>query len=126
MENIICSICYVHNLYRPRMYRRNARKDYLNFARSRKRTLKKIRNAIKKQLSYVKRDIDFIRWLADYGYEADDKQKALVEVIEKVCEQQKYMYDNRTHTVPHRIVSISQPFIRPIIRGKAAADVEFG
>ena len=126
LENIICSICYVHNLYRPRMYRRNARKDYLNFARSRKKTLKKIRNAIKKQLSYIKRDLDYIRWLADYGYEADDKQKALIEIIEKVYEQQKYMYDNRTHTVPHRIVSISQPFIRPIIRGKAAADVEFG
>jgi NADH:ubiquinone oxidoreductase subunit E len=89
------------------MYRRNARKDYLNFARSRKKTLKKIRNAIKKQLSYIKRDLDYIRCLADYGYEADDKQKALIEVIEKVCEQQKYMYDNRTHTVPHRIVSIS-------------------
>ena len=108
------------------MYRRNARKDYLNFARSRKKTLKKIRNAIKKQLSYIKRDIDYIRWLSDYGYEADDKQKALIEIIEKVYEQQKYMYDNRTHTVPHRIVSISQPFIRPIIRGKAVADVEFG
>ena len=108
------------------MYRRNARKDYLNFARSRKKTLKKIRNAIKKQLSYIKRDLDYIRWFADYGYEADDKQKALIEIIEMVYEQQKYMYDNRTHTVPHRIVSISQPFIRPIIRGKAAADVEFG
>lgn len=60
----------MHNLYRPRMYRRNARKDYLNFARSRKKTLKKIRNAIKKQLSYIKRDLDYIRWFADYGYEA--------------------------------------------------------
>jgi hypothetical protein len=47
-------------------------------------------------------------------------------VIDKVYEQQKYMYDNRTHTVADRIVSISQPYIRPIVRGKAKAPVEFG
>ena len=36
------------------------------------------------------------------------------------------MYDNRVHSVPDRIVSISQPYIRPIVRGKAKAPVEFG
>ena len=39
--------------------------------------------------------------------------------IRAVYEQQKYMYDNRTHSVPDRIVSVSQPFVRPIVRGKA-------
>ena len=32
----------------PRMYRRNARKDFLNFAKCKKRTVKKIRKTIKK------------------------------------------------------------------------------
>ena len=36
------------------------------------------------------------------------------------------MYDNHTHSVPDRIVSISQPWLRPIVRGKAKAPVEFG
>ena len=36
------------------------------------------------------------------------------------------MYDNHTHIVPHRIISISQPWLRPIVRGKAKAPVEFG
>ena len=36
------------------------------------------------------------------------------------------MYENKIHSVPDRIVSISQPYIRPIVRGKAAALVEFG
>ena len=36
------------------------------------------------------------------------------------------MYDNRTHSVPDRIVSVSQPFVRPIVRGKAGKPVEFG
>lgn len=36
------------------------------------------------------------------------------------------MYDNKIHSVPNRIVSVSQPYIRPIVRGKAKAPVEFG
>lgn len=36
------------------------------------------------------------------------------------------MYDNRIHSVPDRIVSVSQPFVRPIVRGKAGKPVEFG
>jgi hypothetical protein len=36
------------------------------------------------------------------------------------------MYDNRTHSIEDRIVSISQPHVRPIIRGKANAQTEFG
>ena len=36
------------------------------------------------------------------------------------------MVDNRTKSVENRIVSISQPHIRPIVRGNANAKVEFG
>lgn len=46
--------------------------------------------------------------------------------IIKLYEQQQYMYDNRVHSVEHRIVSISQPWLRPIVRGKVKAPVEFG
>ena len=36
------------------------------------------------------------------------------------------MYDNKVHSVPNRIISVSQPFVRPIVRGKAGKPVEFG
>ena len=36
------------------------------------------------------------------------------------------MYDNRDHSVPDRIVSLSQPWLRPIVRGKTKVAVEFG
>jgi len=36
------------------------------------------------------------------------------------------MYDNHTHSVENRIVSLPQPHIRPIVRGKAKTPVEFG
>ena len=47
-------------------------------------------------------------------------------MIRKVYEQQLYMYENKVHSVPDRIVSISQPYIRPIVRGKAKTPTEFG
>ena len=55
-----------------------------------------------------------------------EKQQARLETIRKVYEQQKSMYDHHTHAVPDRIVSLSQPWLRPIVRGKAKAGVEFG
>ena len=36
------------------------------------------------------------------------------------------MYDERTQRIDDRIVSISQPHVRPIKRGKAGRDTEFG
>ena len=36
------------------------------------------------------------------------------------------MFDNKKHSIKNRIVSISQPYVRPIVRGKASAKTEFG
>lgn len=36
------------------------------------------------------------------------------------------MYKQKVHNVQHRIVSIHQPHVRPIVRGKTNANVEFG
>ena len=126
LEGIVDDLCRRSGQCVPRMYRRNARKDYLNLARCKKRTVKKIRKAIKQQLQYIRRDRKYIDVLLDAGCRLTPKQAKRLAVIDKVCEQQKYMYENKVHSVPDRIVSISQPYIRPIVRGKAAAPVEFG
>lgn len=36
------------------------------------------------------------------------------------------MYENNKRSIKNRIVSIEQPYIRPIVRGKAGKEVEFG
>ena len=59
------------------------------------------------------------------GYTMTGKDISLYLTIIKLYEQQ-YMYENRVHSVEHRIVSISQPWLRPIVRGKVKAPVEFG
>ena len=127
LENLIKKICKEQNRYVPRMYRKYARKDYLALAKCRKRPAKKVRAAIKKQLNYVRRDLGYVEWfLKQDNVVLFAKDAALLDVIYKVYEKQFYMYENKTHSTESRIVSISQPYIRPIVRGKAKAPTEFG
>ena len=111
---------------KPRTYRKKAHKDYLALTRCRKPTAKKIRKAIAKQLSYLGRNLASIEKQMMSGKKLTCAEQNRLSVIQKIYSQQKYMYDNKTHSVPDRIVSLSQPWVRPIVRGKAGAPVEFG
>lgn len=114
---------------KPRTYREKARKEYLSVEKQRKKHKKEIRKAVRKQLGYLKRDLAIIQGYLENTdrYELlSARQKKQYETIKKLYGQQLYMYKNKTHSVADRIVSISQPHIRPIVRGKADADVEFG
>ena len=111
---------------KPRTYRAKAHRDYLQFSRSRKKTAKKIRKAVGKQLRYLARNLAAIDEKLALGRTLSERENDRLAVIRTLCEQQKYMYDHRCHTVPDRIVSVSQPFLRPIVRGKAGKPVEFG
>ena len=111
---------------KPRTYRNKAHKDSLKYMRSRKHNVKKTREAIRKQLQYLRRDLSIVDSMLQSGLKLSQKQQLRLETLRKIYEQQKYMYDNHTHSVPDRIVSVSQPFIRPIVRGKAGKPVEFG
>lgn len=42
LEGMIDELCFNYGYYRPRTYRENARRDYLNLAKCKKRTAKKI------------------------------------------------------------------------------------
>ena len=113
---------------KPRIYREKARKDYLRTAQKKKKTKKGIRIAIRKQLCYLKRDIKSIyRLLEDYAcIPFDPHQYKYFLVIQTLYDQQNLMFRQKIHSVEHRIVSIYQPHVRPIVRGKTNADVEFG
>ena len=58
----------------------------------------------------------------------NDKQLDMLETITRVYRQQKKHFksgDSR-ESIPNRIVSVSKPYIRPIVRGKETKTVEFG
>lgn len=113
---------------KPRTYRKTARKYFLRTIQKKTKTKKELRKAIKKQLGYLKRNMGSIHKLLD-KYEViplDRHQHKYFFVIQTLYEQQAHMYKEKTHTIDHRIVSIHQPHVRPIVRGKANANVEFG
>lgn len=126
LETIIYRFCKAYGLPLPRRYSKKARKEYLAFAKGKKHTTKQIRKAIRKQLSYVRRDLGYLEGYMCDGYAPSRKEIPFLLTIQKLYEQQLYMYENKTHTVENRIVSLHQPWLRPIVRGKVRTPVEFG
>lgn len=114
---------------KPRTYRQQARKEYLKIAKQRKVSQKAIRKAIGKQLGYLRRNLDHIDQLIAAGaslLQLDKKLYRMLLIISEVFRQQQQMYEQRQHHIDDRIVSIAQPHVRPIVRGKAGTPVEFG
>ena len=113
---------------KPRTYRKIGRKLYLQTAQKMNKSRKQIRKAVGAQLRLLKRNLKSINGLLD-AYRAiplKPKEYKYLLVINTFCEQQQQMYDSRSHRIDDRIVSIHQPHVRPIVRGKSQAKVEFG
>ena len=114
---------------KPRTYRKQARKNYINFTKAKKPGTEKRREAIKAQLNYLKRNLGHIDALLTRGAALAELKaydyKCLL-VIHTLYAQQLEMYEKKEQRVADRIVSISQPHVRPIVRGKAGKNVEFG
>ncbi|PIE53498.1 IS5/IS1182 family transposase, partial [Candidatus Fermentibacteria bacterium] len=99
---------------KPRTYRKRARKAFLSLQKTRRPGSRKLRKAMRKQLGYVRRDLGHVDALLDevgFGVLDLDLYRKLL-VIREVYRQQQEMYDERKRTIPHRIVSISQPHVR--------------
>lgn len=113
---------------KPRTYRIKARKQFLIIDKMKKKGKRQVRKAIGQQLRYVCRDIKIIEEMAKRGLLEllDPRQYRNLLVIQEIYRQQNEMYQKRTHQIDDRIVSLHMPFIRPIVRGKASVNVEFG
>ena len=111
---------------RPRTYREKSRKLFKSFVKQRGSSKKQIRAVIRGQLGYLRRNLRFIGEMLETGGEISDRNAGLLETIRILYDQQSRMYKQKTHSVENRIVSLSQPHVRPIPRGKANAKTEFG
>lgn len=116
-------------VHKPRTYRQIARRRYLAIARKRKPSRRLIRKGIAQQLRYLRRNLAHIDHLVEAGATLGRLPKfhyRMLLVIAEVYRQQHAMYESQTHSIEHRIVSLHQPHVRPIVRGKARTPVEFG
>ena len=117
---------YIGKTPRPRTYRIKSRKVFKAFIKQRNPSKRQIREILRKQLGYLRRNLQFIESALEAGNENSDRNAKMLETIQTLYAQQLEMYKSRIHSVDNRIVSISQPHIRPIPRGKANAKTEFG
>lgn len=131
MEEII-DILYEQGLSegkKSRTYHQEAHRRYNSFSKARKETMRMIRNAKQQQLQYLKQDLGIID-----AYERrhpgclknlPQRKLTMLQMIRTLYAQQEEMYRNGSHRISDRIDSLSQPWERPIVRGKQNAEEEF-
>jgi hypothetical protein len=99
------------------------KENFLSYQKTRKKTRraeKKLRKKLLKFLLKLTQHLDQLQ-----GKKLSNKQNSKLRHIKKVYEQQhEKLYG--TKIIKDRIVSLSKPYIRPIIRGKETKTVEFG
>jgi IS5 family transposase len=114
---------------KPRTYRQKARRAYLTVAKQRRPSTRLRRKAVGQQLRYLRRNLKHIDALVEQGASLSTLgtfwYRRLL-VIHELHRQQWQMYQQRQRRIDHRLVSLSQPHVRPIVRGKAGTPVEFG
>ncbi len=117
---------------KPRTYRRKMDTQFLSYSKKKNKSKAIHRKMNRQLLECVHRNLKHIDKLLDI-FESDKKtfplsykEQKMLWVIHTVYKQQKEMYDQKTNSWKDRIVSIFQPHVRPIPRGKAKAKIEFG
>jgi transposase, IS5 family len=113
---------------KPRTYRKKARQAYLRVAKARKPKSQTFRRGVGQQLRFLRRNLRTIATMVHEGLLVglSPKRYRQLLVIQELYRQQHWMYTHRCHRIANRLVSLSQPHVRPIVRGKAGCAVEFG
>jgi hypothetical protein len=133
-EELIDKLYYGSSLWskKPRTYRREAHKQYLAFSKKRSRRQRDVKRTRGKQLRYLRRNLKHLDCMLDELQAASkpcpwkhrDWQR--LWVIRELYRQQDIMHRDKRRRIDDRIVNIAQPYVRPIKRGKAGKETEFG
>ncbi len=114
-------------------------KRQTNWSKTRKKTHKKTQGRKRELLYWLKKGLDLLKdiWAIYKAQVVEGLQKKIPPRHEKRYQTIKKLYEQQqTHftaiqaegesKIPDRIVSLNQPHIRPIVRGKTNKPVEFG
>lgn len=121
-----------------RTYRKKAKKIYLTFQKTKRKTTTFIRKTRNQLLRFTKRNLEQMQHLLTQAEthllssattlktQGLNSIKSKLVTAKAIYEQQLEMAKTRGRRVANRIVSFDQPSVRPIIRGKEGKPVEFG
>lgn len=113
---------------KPRTYRKVAYKKYMAEAKKRQKNKATLRIAIRYMLNCLDRNILSINKMLDMLEQnpLNYRQLRQLWIVQTLNLQQRQMFNEKSNRCDDRIVSISQPHVRPIVRGKQGKNVEFG
>lgn len=131
LERIIDRFCDKTDMARPATDFKSVHTAYSKLIKKKNKPRKELKRCTEYLLTMLSRSIRTT--LSLIGSTTTDKfmllkrrDRELLLTIIRMYHQQKSMFDAGAHHCDDRIVSIFQPHVRPIVRGKAKAKVEFG
>ena len=116
---------------KPRSRRGEARSCFVGYTKKKHKGKKLIRWTKKLLLHLLSKDIQvFLDFIGKFGTDVlsclNRRDLSNLSAIRKAYGQQKHMFDHGINSCLDRIVSIFQPHVRPIVRGKAGRKTEYG
>lgn len=129
---IMCSVSVRLNVHRPRTKYVDVEKANLSYRKQRRHTKVQTRKLTRRLLNLLGKILKETRRLERENTGVENllttRQKSDLEIITRMYRQQKNHFENNDprESVKDRIVSLSKPYVRPIVRGKEVKSVEFG
>ena len=131
IDRLLDKFCTRHKIIKPRTRRVESRQAFIQLTRKKRKGKKLIDKTRLVQIRCLQADFQtFFDFLGKYSSNllacfSRRDCKWLMAAI-KMYDQQKMMFEQNVRSCADRIISIYQPHLRPIVRGKAKAKVEFG
>jgi len=128
----MCELSAGLGVHRPRTKFMDVQKADLSYKKQRKHSKSQTRKMTRRLIDLLGKILKEIREM-ERDYEKAEsrltaREKGDLDIITKMYRQQKSHFQSMDcrESIPNRIVSISKPYVRPIVRGKEVKSVEFG
>ena len=128
---LMCEASQRLGIHRPRTKYLDVEKANLTYRKQRKHTKGQTRKITRRLLDLLGKILRETRKI-EREHEGvklfTDRERQTIEIITKVYRQQRnhFRSGDARESIPDRIVSVSKPYVRPIVRGKEVKSVEFG
>lgn len=127
-EKQIPFCCQAYRIKLPRSKFKDQKTKYVSYSKLRKKSYRKTRSRQNALLKLLDKGIEAYQSLLNQtqakGLSMTDAET--FKTIKLIYQQQRQRYLNPQAKIPHRIVSLYKPYLRPIIRGKENRPLEFG
>ena len=129
--SVMCQMSGRLGIHRPRTKYLDVEKANMGYVKQRKHCKSQQRKLTRRLIHLLGKILKEIRKMIrehDDGGVLSVRELSVLDIITKVYRQQKNHFNsnNPRESIPDRIVSVSKPYVRPIVRGKEVKNVEFG